>query len=745
MTRISSILVFSMLALLAGVLLAAAQAPGNSSDLERIRSASVFIMQTRSVGNALVITCVGSGTLVSRDGLVLTNAHNTLPSADCPGDILVIALTVRPDEPPVPKYRAEIAQADPGLDLALLRITREADGRLIEPGTVAFPFAELVDSSQTQLDETITIVGYPGIEDDPVSDVRGTVSGFTAEPSGGEKSWIKTRANIPGTMSGGGAYNRDGQLIGVPTTAPLTVRTFGTTCKPIQDTNVDGLINAGDVCIAIGNDINALRPSNFARPLLRAAALGLSVETLSLPAVQTEPAGIPTFRRLFFSPSVVDGMPTTVVRNLPAGTNSLYLFFDYENMTPETIYELRVAINDIPNSTFSLAPVRWSGGEHGLWYIGSSGQPWPQGVYDFTLVANGVASETRRLVIGGVAEMLPTLSSVVFALEDLQGNIFGNGYVLPTGNTASARFIYQNMVAGTPWTAVWYYNGVERVRVTDTWGTDGSSANGAKTISIQDANGLPPGNYRLELYLEESLAATSDFAIAGAQKDAFPEVFVGTHFATGNTPQAALTANPVSTFPNTVNVLYALFDWQQLTPGTLWTMRWLVDGDVLYQQTVPWSGADSGQGFLIRLSGADGIPDGTYQMDLLINQVLLDSVQAQVGIGQLPIDRLAQATGVQLRGQILDADTHLGISGVTFVLLSEDFSIEDFTWDQSQIYASAITDRNGRFRLSRLLEFDVPYSVVIAAQGYLPITADGVEVTAETAAPLDMTIYLTRD
>ena len=47
----------------------------------------------------------------------------------------------------MPIYRADIAQADPGLDLALLRITRQNDGRVIDPATLALPFVELGDSA----------------------------------------------------------------------------------------------------------------------------------------------------------------------------------------------------------------------------------------------------------------------------------------------------------------------------------------------------------------------------------------------------------------------------------------------------------------------------------------------------------------------------------------------------------------------------------------------------------------------
>lgn len=711
-------------------------------DLRRLQQATVLIAQARSVGDDLFISCVGSGTLVSRDGLVLTNAHNTFPSADCPGDILIVAISGQLDEPPILRFRAEIAQVEPGLDLALLRIVRELDGRRLEPSSLGLPFVELGDSSQTRLDETITIVGYPGIGNDPVAVVRGTISGFVAEPRGGEKAWIKTSAAIPGVMSGGGAYNQQGRLIGIPTTAPLRSASAAT-CIPVQDTNRDGVINSSDACIPVGGFINALRPSNLARPLLRAASLGLTVSVASQTTASMSAPGAPGFKRLFFAPAVNEaGMPTTVIRSLPAGSNSLYLFFDYENMTPETVYELRVTIDGIPNPIFSLSPVRWSGGQKGMWYIGSSGQPWPNGLYEFTLFANGVASPPARLVIGGAPENAPSFSDIVFGLLDLRNNPLGNGYVLPTGNIASARFIYRDLVDGADWVAIWYLNGLEVARETNTWS---GGASGSTTTSIRSDDGLPPGSYRLELYIGDRLAATSDFTIAGAQQGAFPQIFRNTRFVSAASPQEAAAAAASSNFPNTITNLYALFDWQQIAPGTLWTLRWLVDREVFYEQTVPWSNTESGAGFLVAVSRPNGILDGTYRLELLLNNVLLEAIQAQVGIGQLPIDRLARAEGVQLRGQVLDADTRQGIAGITVVVISEDFSISEFIWDQNQIAALAVTDRTGRFQVDRPLSYNAPYSLLIAAAGYLPIAADGFVIRPEAGSSLDLTIYLTPD
>lgn len=722
-------------------------------DLERIQRATVFIMQARTTLDKPLITCVSSGTLVSRDGLILTNAHATVTNADCPGDRLIIALTVRPGEPPIPTYQADVIQANEGLDIALLRINREFDGRLLNIDELSLPFVELANSDQVQLDETVWVLGYPGIGDDPVLTARSLVLGFTAEPSGGAKSWFKINVDqssdvsvISGTMSGGGAYDRAGRLIGIPTTAPITRQVAVSACQPLQDTNGDSLVNQNDVCIPLGGSINVLRPSNFARPLIRSASLGLNIETLTLDPRPSTPTLTtpPRITNLFFAPSVVNNAPSTVINNLPTGNSELYLFFDYENMTPDTIYELLVTYQGIPSPIFSLSPVRWSGGQQGLWYIGTNGQPLPNGDYEFTLFVDGIAAAPPKLLrVGGPPTNDPSFSSLAFAI--IEGNqAFGDGYVIATGTTATARFIYNNLENGTPWTAIWYYNGVElSPRGGGEWFE--SSPSGSQTVSIFSQNGLPPGRYRLALYIADRLTALSDFTIAGTRRDAYPLIFSNAGFAIADSDTEALTANRIDNYSNPADALYFLFDWSRLAQGTRWRIRWLVDNTIFYDQEIAWNGSEDGQNFLMRLTAPERVPDGTYQVELLIDNVLLQSELFEMGIGQLPIDPFARAEGVQLRGQILDSATGTGIPNVTFMLISEDYSVGDFEARQDQLYAIATTDRNGRFQIERPLQFNAPYSVLIAVDGYLPMPADGVEVDETTPNPLEMTIYLTRD
>lgn len=752
---IKRICLFSIIALCLSTSIVVAQVP---FDLERIQRATVLITQIQNVGGENVITCVGSGTIVNDSGLILTNAHNTLTSPDCPGNQLIVSLNIRLGEPPIPTYQADVADFNEGLDIALLQISREFDGRLLDIDELSLPFVEVGNSDTTRLDETITVIGFENIGDDGVVHVTGSVTGFTSEPTG-DKSWLKVETSIDasvslaGTMTGGGAYNRNGTLIGIPTTAPVSRQTNAiTTCLYVQDSNSDGNINNLDRCVPIGGSINAIRPSNFAQPLIRAASLGLRVNRLSEGSVEgNNIVGEPLIRRTFFAESVNDDMPTTVISgNSPSGTDSLYLFFEYQNMSTDDVYELRVSVNGNISPIFSLAPVKWSGGKQGLWYIGSSEQVWPNGEYVFTLFVNGIAAAPpNTLLIEGTFSPTPRFSSISFGLAD--GNqLFSVARVLGTGNTVRARFQYNNMQQDINWAAIWYYNDVEFVRDEQVWGYDVSAVNnGSYDIGITEANGLPPGNYRLELYIEGRLSALSTFIIAGARDETLPlpRVFNREQlkFVVANTPEDARASSPITSFSNAIETLYAVFDWEQIAQGTMWQMRWLVDDLVFYDQTSSWSNAETGQGFITQLTGNPLVPDGTYRMELLINNVLLGRIEIEIGIGQLPLDIIAQSEGVQLRGTIIDGMTQLGIPNITFLIISEDFSVDEFVGNTNQLYAVATTDRNGRFVFDRPLRYDAPYSVLISAEGYLPIAADGVVVNEDTENPLDLTIYLTRD
>ncbi len=730
---------------------------------ENIKKATVMIMQVSDASGVPIINCVGTGTLVSADGLILTNAHHTQDNRDCRSDRIVIALTIRTDEPPIPTYNAEVVEISTGFDLAVLRISSYLDGRVIESESLQLPFVELGDSNFVTLDDTIHVFGYPDIENEVISVQRGTVTGFTAEARIGERAWIRTNANIPGMMSGGGAYNRDGKLIGIPTILPARVAGTVVDCREVYDSDGNGQIDENDTCIPIAGPISAIRPSRLARGLVQAATLGIRRGPQRTVVELPPPNAPPEFDNLFFATGVNEtGQPISAVQAIPTGTSSLYLFFDYRNMVDGMIYEMRTTIDGRPNTTYSLPPVTWSGGQQGLWYIGSTVIPsWPPGTYEFTLFVEGRQVASQRIIIGIDTTSLPQFSDLDFGIENPLGELVGANYVVPEGNIIRARFNYRNMRPGLTWGFQWYLDesplGGEGAQGTLTWDSD-ETQGVYSDLAITNEAGFASGMYRLELYLDQGegmeIAALSDFIVAGGAggaNDAQAEIFTNFRFAQdeqANLPQGVVTED----FATNTPTVYIFFDWRQFSPGTPWTWRWLVDGNVLIEENTQWSTAEpTGQNYFLSLVGSPALPDATYTFEIELNGIPMTfNVETDVGRGQLSTDAFASAEGIQMVGDILDAETGQGIPGALFIVLRPEFDNEDFVWDSEQILSMATADRNGAFQIPALIprgtqELPLEYSVLVSANGYFPVSADGIVVTDLTRSPLEITVELNKD
>lgn len=235
------------------------------------------VVQIRAMyeeNNTLKVGWTGSGTIISPDGLILTNAHVVVTDRYFSVDALGIALTEKDDQPPVLKYYAEVLQADENLDIAVIKITKDVNGNPIDSQALNLPFVPFGDADTLKLGDQIIILGYPGIGGDTITLTRGEVGGFTSQPGYGDRAFIKTSATIAGGNSGGLAADVEGRLIGVPTQLGYGGDDQFVDCRLLADTNRDGVINDEDSCVPTGGFINALRPINLAFPMIAEAQNG---------------------------------------------------------------------------------------------------------------------------------------------------------------------------------------------------------------------------------------------------------------------------------------------------------------------------------------------------------------------------------------------------------------------------------------------------------------------------------------
>ena len=158
----------------------------------------------------------GSGTIVDKSGLILTNYHVVDPKNVGAYEDIAIYVTDDPKESPKLTYFGGLAAWDEELDLAVVRITENRNGVEIDVKDLDLPVVTIGDASDLDIGETLTVLGYPAIGEGSLELTKGAVSGFLAA-EGKKDAWIKTDARIAAGNSGGGAFTDKGELVGIPT------------------------------------------------------------------------------------------------------------------------------------------------------------------------------------------------------------------------------------------------------------------------------------------------------------------------------------------------------------------------------------------------------------------------------------------------------------------------------------------------------------------------------------------------
>lgn len=176
-------------------------------------SPSVVFISAVSIDPFKVInrvkTVIGSGFLISKDGLVLTNSHVVFGR-----NIIIVTL----DDGN--KTMAKVLGADPIFDLAVLKIPTPPEGH---------PAANLGDSDTVQIGEEVLAIGNPmGLEQ---TLTRGIVSGVNRILPESTMSMtlplIQTDAAINPGNSGGPLVNRCGEVIGINSSILMDAQNVG--------------------------------------------------------------------------------------------------------------------------------------------------------------------------------------------------------------------------------------------------------------------------------------------------------------------------------------------------------------------------------------------------------------------------------------------------------------------------------------------------------------------------------------
>jgi putative serine protease PepD len=256
----------------------------------------------------------GSGTIIGRHGLILTNSHVAAPNAlgmdtqygaplgdATPAYLLVETRGPGPDGDVHPVYRAHTVIADGYLDLALVQVYARANGQPISPTAVHLPTLAIGNSDAVHVGDDVTVVGFPGVSESRAATVtKGDASAFVHDQRlHSDRAWIETSARIAHGNSGGAAVNDAGQLIGVPTRiAPPDERDVGWWFRPVNWAK------------PLITRVRARRTLGYVTPYVTAAS-GVTITPLGWSATQASACS---------SPAV-----GPVGAHAPSGTGQLYL------------------------------------------------------------------------------------------------------------------------------------------------------------------------------------------------------------------------------------------------------------------------------------------------------------------------------------------------------------------------------------------------------------------------------------
>ncbi len=177
---------------------------------------SVVKVKTYALNKNFVLEEIaeGSGIIIGTFGLILTNDHVVSKRSDYDNSdyetTFQICLTKNINEEPSCDYLAKLISRDEDKDVALLQIVDTSGGNDVP----IFPYLHLNQTDVSQVNDTITTIGYPSIGGDTITITSGIISGKASKYG---NSWIKTDAAISFGSSGGAAVDSIGNVIGITT------------------------------------------------------------------------------------------------------------------------------------------------------------------------------------------------------------------------------------------------------------------------------------------------------------------------------------------------------------------------------------------------------------------------------------------------------------------------------------------------------------------------------------------------
>lgn len=184
-------------------------------------------------------------------------------------------------------------------------------------------------------------------------------------------------------------------------------------------------------------------------------------------------------------------------------------------------------------------------------------------------------------------------------------------------------------------------------------------------------------------------------------------------------------------FPSGTTEIHAGLPYQNMRNGTPWGYVWQYEGQDALSDNLRWEHDESGILDLYIESNEGALPDGDFNLQVLINGQIVQEGQFVIG-SETPIDEPEkpeppESEGVFVSGRIIDYDTGEPLADAMVVFLVPGKTVADFdaAADTSELFASfGITDANGQYFSILPLTRGETYTVIAGLEGYQRLAYD---------------------
>lgn len=428
----------------------------------------------------------GTGTFVG-PGVVLTSARLLDPAGGW--DTIGIATIGRQGEPASLAYQADVVAIDPSLDVALLRVAADRDGKDIDPRSLRVAtLAVAGNDARTPTPRTATVAGYTAQTSGRAAATRVEFSrGLT-----GDSEWVESDTLLSPGFGGAAVLDDRGQIVGVV-----------------------ALPEPGD-------DRLYVRRIAEARPLIDAAVGGKTLlrsgkERLPPPdrTASDKPADLAISSVTFYRDTTSAGEPAGAQTRFPSGTRRIVYSFDYRGMRPGAKWVDEWSVNGRVDPQLSPARPPWDRSTNGE-LVSSISDPkgLPDGVYRLRIVVNGLEMAAGAATVGPAASAPRFKRPVIAPDKGKQGEPVGQAEKLEKAATLFGFFDFEGMDATATWGYVWYHDGNVVAR-RDGLRWRGETAGSDWWVALYQPDGAPlaAGTYTLSLLLERQPVATATVVV----------------------------------------------------------------------------------------------------------------------------------------------------------------------------------------------------------------------------------------